>query len=183
MTTKPKARKFRIKRSDAVAPTGETRRAAAMEGARPQRPTTPPEDLLAAPTRPEDGFGDRTFPGAATHRPEAEAAAEANVEQELAAIRAEGLTGRQLRMARRTAQKHGLQPSSDFDAVRLLRNRGIEPFDQAGMLELVVNDAGKARGRRPPGPPVCPPGRCKAACPRSRARPRRRLQRRNRSLP
>ncbi|MCR9068275.1 MAG: capsule biosynthesis protein [Rhodobacteraceae bacterium] len=146
MTTKPKARKFRIKRSDAVAPTGETRRAAAMEGARPQRPTTPPEDLLAAPTRPEDGFGDRTFPGAATHRPEAEAAAEANVEQELAAIRAEGLTGRQLRMARRTAQKHGLQPSSDFDAVRLLRNRGIEPFDQAGMLELVVNDAGKAAG-------------------------------------
>ena len=44
-----------------------------------------------------------------------------NVALELDAIRREGLTGRQLRMARRVAQKHGLAPTSDFDAVRLLR--------------------------------------------------------------
>ena len=36
-------------------------------------------------------------------------------------IRKEGLTGRQLRMARRTAQRHDLPATSDFDAVRLLR--------------------------------------------------------------
>lgn len=63
-----------------------------------------------------------------------------SIEEELAAIRAEGLTGRQLRMARRTAQKHGLQPASDFDAVRLLRRQGIDPFERSSMLELVVND-------------------------------------------
>lgn len=52
----------------------------------------------------------------------------------------EGLTGRQLRMARRTAQKHGLHPSSDFDAVRLLRKRGVDPFGGSSMLELVVSE-------------------------------------------
>ncbi len=53
-------------------------------------------------------------------------------------IREEGLTGRQLRMARRVAQKYGLAPTSDFDAVRLLRIRGIDPFQRSNMLELVV---------------------------------------------
>jgi capsular polysaccharide transport system permease protein len=55
-------------------------------------------------------------------------------------IRQEGLTGRQLRMARRMAQKHGLAPTSDFDAVRLLRVRGIDPFQRANILELVATD-------------------------------------------
>ncbi|SNS06535.1 capsular polysaccharide transport system permease protein [Antarctobacter heliothermus] len=57
-------------------------------------------------------------------------------------IRAEGLTGRQLRMARRVANKHGLNPTSDFDAVRLLRQRGIDPFQRTNMLELVQAEAG-----------------------------------------
>ena len=59
-------------------------------------------------------------------------------EQDIDAIRREGLTGRQLRMARRVAQKHGLAPTSDFDAVRLLRANGIDPFQRSNMLELVV---------------------------------------------
>jgi capsular polysaccharide transport system permease protein len=41
-------------------------------------------------------------------------------------------------MARRVAQKHGLAPTSDFDAVRLLRAEGIDPFQRSNMLELVV---------------------------------------------
>jgi hypothetical protein len=47
---------------------------------------------------------------------------------DLEQIRKEGLTGRQLRLARRMAQKHGLPATSDFDAVRLLRAAGINPF-------------------------------------------------------
>lgn len=54
-------------------------------------------------------------------------------------IRKEGLTGRQLRMARRTAQRHGLPATSDFDAVRLLREAGIDPFQRSNMLELSEN--------------------------------------------
>jgi len=57
------------------------------------------------------------------------------------AIKQEGLTGRQLRMARRIAQKHGLAVTSDYDAVLRLRERGIDPFDRAGVLELVISSA------------------------------------------
>ncbi len=52
-------------------------------------------------------------------------------------IRKEGLTGRQLRMARRVAQKNGLAVTSDFDAVAQLRQRGIDPFQRNTILELV----------------------------------------------
>jgi len=69
-------------------------------------------------------------------------AAQVGAEQQLDDIRREGLTGRQLRMARRVAQKHGLAPTSDFDAVRLLRAKGIDPFQRTTMLELVVPQNG-----------------------------------------
>ena len=63
------------------------------------------------------------------------------VEGPLDAIRQEGLTGRQLRMARRVAQKHGLAPTSDFDAIRLLREKGIDPFQRANTLDLVMPES------------------------------------------
>jgi len=170
MTTRPKARKFRIRRNDALPPpapeSADARRAPEAPAAHPsqppsQAPSQAPEDLLAYPDTPEDGFGDLAMPGsaaadrqeAAAARPPGERPAQGQPErpsptaparasaQELAAIRAEGLTGRQLRMARRTAQKHGMSPTSDFDAVRLLRARGVDPFSQSNMLELVVDDA------------------------------------------
>ncbi len=56
--------------------------------------------------------------------------------QTLDAIKKEGLTGRQLRMARRIAQKNGLAPTSDFDAVRLLRAKGIDPFERSNVLQI-----------------------------------------------
>ncbi|KIN67110.1 Capsule polysaccharide export protein-like protein [Sulfitobacter donghicola DSW-25 = KCTC 12864 = JCM 14565] len=72
-------------------------------------------------------------------------------ETDMDAIRREGLTGRQLRMARRVAQKHGLPATSDFDAVRLLREKGIDPFQRSNMLELVVPQAGGAQHEGGPG--------------------------------
>jgi len=158
MTTKPKARKFRIRRNDGGASNATVDHAATetpRDNARPAAPQTAPEDLLR-PAEDEDGFGnmampgsaaaDRRQPGASAPAPQGAAAAAQSVDEELAAIRAEGLTGRQLRMARRTAQKHGLQPSSDFDAVRILRNRGIDPFGSSNMLELVQGGSGNAGG-------------------------------------
>jgi capsular polysaccharide transport system permease protein len=54
-------------------------------------------------------------------------------------------------MARRVAQKHGLAPTSDFDAVRLLRLKGIDPFQRINTLELVVtrNDDGTESAAAP----------------------------------
>lgn len=75
---------------------------------------------------------------------EVSAPGEMTADEDLDAIRKEGLTGRQLRMARRVAQKHGLAPTSDFDAVRLLRARGIDPFKRANMLEVLPQNSSKA---------------------------------------
>jgi capsular polysaccharide transport system permease protein len=94
-----------------------------------------PGDDAFMPGPDADGFGASSFgtaggPMASPGSPEA-------APTEIDAIRREGLTGRQLRMARRLAQQHGLPATSDFDAVRLLRARGIDPFQTNAVLELV----------------------------------------------
>ncbi|GLQ36272.1 capsule polysaccharide transporter [Amylibacter marinus] len=61
--------------------------------------------------------------------PKAEALSnDANARQEIERIKAENLSGQQLRLARRLAIKHALEPTSDLDAVRLLRKQGLDPF-------------------------------------------------------
>ncbi len=135
MTMKPKAPKFRIRRPATRPSSGEVPKdvvssnpsAADAE----MTPSAPESTSLETPA--EDGFGDQAFPGSA------KAVSDKKAESNIADIQREGLTGRQLRMARRLAQKHGLKPSSDFDAVRLLREQGIDPFDRGHMIELVHN--------------------------------------------
>ena len=133
MTTKPKARKFRIKRSPS----------ATTEGPSADRAHPPVRAAVDTPSNMQQGeespAAKRPDPAPAAARTgEVASAGEVSGEQDIDAIRREGLTGRQLRMARRVAQKHGLAPTSDFDAVRLLRAEGIDPFQRSNMLELVV---------------------------------------------
>lgn len=153
---KPKARKFRIKRSTPVMQT--TSGAGGAAAARAPEPDTTHDP---APLGPPTATAPTAVPEPAQRRPrptpapeppaisapqpptaakagEVSGPGEVSGEQDIDAIRREGLTGRQLRMARRVAQKHGLAPTSDFDAVRLLRAKGIDPFQRANMLELVV---------------------------------------------
>lgn len=118
MTTKPKAKKFRIRRDSSMGNDAE----AAPEGVATPAPPAP-ETL--GPT-------------------------------DIDTIRKEGLTGRQLRMARRVAQKQGLAVTSDFDAVRQLRAAGIEPFQKNTILDLVAPEGGvppvPPTGAQPPAP-------------------------------
>ena len=100
MTTKPKVKRFRIRRGGQVTPV--------------------PEAESGAQSQPD------------------------NREAALDAIAKEGLTGRQLRMARRVAQKNGLTVTSDFDAVYQLRTAGIDPFQRSSVLELVAPDKEEA---------------------------------------
>ncbi|EAQ02726.1 capsular polysaccharide export inner-membrane protein,BexC/CtrB/KpsE family protein [Pseudooceanicola batsensis HTCC2597] len=172
MTTKPKARKFRIRRNGSgdggqTPRTGETpgaqpaedgavpdpsisdvarRRAAALAALKEGRTSRAPEQA------PEETTGDAAQETPATRAGEVASPQEVRSETDIDAIRQEGLTGRQLRMARRVAQKHGLAPTSDFDAVRQLRARGIDPFKPTNMLELVVpgSAAGGAGGETGP---------------------------------
>ncbi|MEM6657159.1 MAG: capsule biosynthesis protein [Pseudomonadota bacterium] len=75
----------------------------------------------------------------ATQPPDSEDGAQPGLE--LDRIKREGLTGRQLRIARRLAKKHGLAATSDYDAVRLLRKNGIDPFERANLLDLAAGSA------------------------------------------
>ncbi|MWD27656.1 capsule biosynthesis protein [Aquicoccus sp. SCR17] len=135
MTTKPKARKFRIRHGVGAGSAGGTGSAAGSAARAVTTPEAEEADVEARTepaTRPEPPQGGLSGDMAS--------ARQVNAETEIDAIRREGLTGRQLRMARRVAQKHGLPATSDFDAIRLLRAKGIDPFQRTNMLELVIND-------------------------------------------
>ena len=116
--------------------------AAPQPGGNTPRPARPAAgEMLFDP--PEDGFGDAPFPTAAAAQaqsahPDLATPGETGVANDIDAIRREGLTGRQLRMARRMAQKYGLPATSDFDAVRLLRGAGIDPFQKGAMLDIIA---------------------------------------------
>ena len=122
MTTKPKAKKFRIRRSSPL-----------VEAAPDMHPERAPsaEDYRSAQEAHNRQKAVHDSPNA--------------VGTEIDAIRKEGLTGRQLRLARRMAQKHGLPATSDFDAVRLLRANGLDPFQRTDMLELMVDNQKQAQ--------------------------------------
>ncbi|MEO0379770.1 MAG: capsule biosynthesis protein [Pseudomonadota bacterium] len=137
MTTKPKARKFRIKRT---APAAEQAQPSGDEQPTPQAPMQAQEQPAAPKPTPAPNSASEAREPAATGT--VSSASEVSSENTVEAIRKEGLTGRQLRMARRVAQKHDIAATSDFDAVRLLRAKGIDPFQRSNMLELVVPQAG-----------------------------------------
>ncbi|NVO54435.1 capsule biosynthesis protein [Rhodobacteraceae bacterium B1Z28] len=106
MTTKPKVRKYNLRRK-----------------------------------RQSEGSADARADAISRIRNATQAPAAANEPQpgtELGEIKHEGLTGRQLRVARRLAQKHGLAATSDYDAVRLLRKKGIDPFERTNLLDLAA---------------------------------------------
>lgn len=150
MTMKLRVKRFRTRRPDPVQTPAPPRSAAAM--ARPVAAGKIGDDAFM-PSPEDDGFGNQSFPTArgVQSQPSALTAAARNggesAPQDIDMIRQEGLTGRQLRMARRLAQKHGLPATSDFDAVRLLRNAGIDPFQANSVLELVSGDDGQGQSR------------------------------------
>ena len=141
MTSKLRAKKFRIPRPDVLeavdASLGVTDGDSELGSALAHAPQIPapntPAPRIAAPQVPsldEEVARPLEAPTGSTDIDE---------------IRKEGLTGRQLRMARRTAQRHDLPATSDFDAVRLLRQAGIDPFQRSNLLELAPKSDGSAR--------------------------------------
>ncbi len=165
MTTKPKARKFRIRRSAPLGSGAQDARATMADDApQPPRPDAAPAAApqarsapAAAPRQPAQQPASQPAAQTAPLEGQVSSAQEVSGELDINEIRKEGLTGRQLRMARRVAQKHGLAPTSDFDAVRLLRTKGIDPFKRSNMLELVVPNEHAGEGdMQPPFDPTDP---------------------------
>jgi capsular polysaccharide transport system permease protein len=147
MITKPTARRFRIRRTGPLVDDGIEAAATVVPAPMPQA-----GGAAAASPAPPPSSRPAHQPQAAAPEPPPPAVSAA---AEIDAIRAEGLTGRQLRLARRVAQKHNLPATSDYDAVRLLRQAGIDPFERANILELVTaagsGGAGSGGSTPPPG--------------------------------
>ncbi len=176
MTSKPKARKFRIRR---VSSPDEGSVKTALAEAQPSAEAKPPADAVkgaelisrldtntegVAPTpepQPAQSAAPETTPDATpdkatdTSTDTAPDAAKADADAptpkappatDIDAIRKEGLTGKQLRMARRLAQRHGLSPNSDFEAVRQLRERDVDPFQKSNIVSLIAKSNGHKEG-------------------------------------
>ena len=109
-------------------------------------------DRLEPEAKPGEGIAVGEDPASPKAQPAtARAETPEEIEAVLAAIAAEGLTGRQLRRAMMIAEKHGIRPASEFDAVRQLREAGIDPFSRASMLRVVSSNVQEA-GAAPPPP-------------------------------
>ncbi len=132
MTTKPTAKKFRIRRPGGPA-----------TGAAPTGPSFEPGP------RTDDGFGSQPYPTSAAAqqqpRPQPGPDTPAAVAGGDKSPGANGLTARQMRMARRLAHRHGLNPRDDAEALEMLRARGIDPSERSKILELVVPEGGEAQ--------------------------------------
>lgn len=175
MTTPPKARRFHLSPSESVRPasTPDAAPAAAAAGVRielrkkadlpprfgqgpiapaPGTPADPSERERFMRTDPvEDGFEGLGAQGADPAGPAAGRAAgdakpgSADIEAKLEAIRAEKLTERQLRIARRIATLHQIEVQSDEEAVLRLRERGIDPSHRAALSQILSNAGTEAQ--------------------------------------
>ncbi len=159
MTTPPKARAYRISREESVlaasrgdASAVETARRVQIElhkrAAEKSAPADPQDNPFAAGAQ-DDGFGDMRFPGAAPNpQGSATVAAPAGAQsmaERIAAVRAENLTDRQLRMARRIAAMHEIDVATDHEAVIALRDRGIDPFHRASVGKILTQEGVRAQ--------------------------------------
>lgn len=169
-----KAARFHIHRREPVAPARPRRQGTAASVPPGPGPGAPSGALPFASH--DDGFGDEPFgtargrePGDGVAPPAAAGAEEPGRDEAIAAaleeIRREGLTGRQLRTARRLAERHNLDADSDLDAVRLLREAGIDPFRRGSMMDLVAAVPGRRAAAEDPPPPAPETGRALAPLP------------------
>ncbi|MDO5605504.1 MAG: capsule biosynthesis protein [Paracoccus sp. (in: a-proteobacteria)] len=130
MTTPPKVRIYHAKRSG---PAGQQPGAEAVRAveAAAQAATA---DLAGTPADPAAGIATQ---GALPDTPAAPEAGE-TLEVLIAAVRAEGLTGRQLRLARRIAAMHGIEVASEEEAVIVLRQHGVDPFHRSSLSQVLA---------------------------------------------
>ncbi|NHF71710.1 capsule biosynthesis protein [Paracoccus xiamenensis] len=130
MTTPPKVRIYHSKRRESGLSAQEdaARKAADETRAAVQATGGSPDSAPPAPSDPKD-----------------------EMESRIEAVQQEGLTGRQLRLARRIAAMHGIDVDSDAEAVVVLRDRGIDPFHRSSLAQLVANSGQPANPRPAPG--------------------------------
>ncbi|WP_333816477.1 capsule biosynthesis protein [Tabrizicola sp.] len=151
MTTTPKAARYNTRRVDRPAPPDEDSGLpfdtqedgfGALDFRRPDNHLPIPASSTAFAADPmAAGTGGASAGSDAPRTPVRKAETPEEIATANAAIAAEGLTSRQFRRAVLIAQKNRLTPTSEFDAVRLLREAGIDPFSRASLLRIVAPEA------------------------------------------
>ena len=110
-----------------------------------------PEDRPAEPPAPAAEASEAPVPtGEAAPAPIRKATTPEEIAAVNAAIATERLTGRQLRRAVIIAESRRLSFTSEYDAIRLLREAGLDPFSRASLLRVVAPSAKPAAAA--PGP-------------------------------
>ncbi len=174
MTTPPKVRLFRLKRSDSVVssqrpeiadPARVDAAAVAAPSPAAQGPGGLRGDIATSPFVPDagdDGLGSLNMAPAAPPQgaaeqvaaepgglaPTGEPAPSVSSDDLMAAVlavKAEGLTSRQMRTAARLAAQHNISAASNEEAVVLLRRRGIDPFHRGSLSDLIGEEARRSR--------------------------------------
>lgn len=84
----------------------------------------------------------------------------------LAAIRAENLSERQLRIASRIARMHDIHVASDEEAVLRLRERGIDPSHRAALSQILSAEGSRAQSAPAANTPALRPKPAPAPAPK-----------------
>ena len=161
--------------------TGATRATEPAEAAAASRDDADRARFMATPPS-DDGFGDLRLSTAAGPTPQggADGAAAApaahgggdpsdadeDLDTKLAAIRAEQLTDRQLRIARRIAALHKIDVSCDEEAVLRLRERGIDPSHRAALGQILSEQGNQTQNENAANTPTVVPQTMPAVPPR-----------------
>lgn len=175
MTTPPKARRYNTQAMASITPqTPPPAEPTASDSPAPprlevaRRSDAPASDASERQARLErflatepidDGLGDfrLTKPAAPSPEKDTQAAPPADsgdMEARLAAIRAEKLTERQLRIAKRIAALHQIEVSSAEEAVLRLRERGIDPSHRTAVGSILSSEGTRAQAAPSPNAPA-----------------------------
>lgn len=175
MTTPPKARRYNTQAMASITPqTPPPAEPTASDGPAPprlevtRRSDIPASDASERQARLErflatepidDGLGDFRLTKPAAPSPEKDTPAappadSGDMEARLAAIRAEKLTERQLRIAKRIAALHQIEVSSAEEAVLRLRERGIDPSHRTAVGSILSSEGTRAQAAPSPNAPA-----------------------------
>ena len=175
MTTPPKARRYNTQAMASITPqTPPPAEPTASDSPAPprlevaRRSDAPASDASERQARLErflatepidDGLGDFRLTKPAAPSPEkdmpaAPSADSGDMEARLAAIRAEKLTERQLRIAKRIAALHQIEVSSAEEAVLRLRERGIDPSHRTAVGSILSSEGTRAQAAPSPNAPA-----------------------------
>lgn len=121
------------------------------------RPTDAPSGTAqsgkaqADTTRPDSAQAEGSSPAVSAGKT---AGQDADLDQQIAAIKAENLTDRQLRIARRIAALHQIEVGSDEEAVLRLRERGIDPSHRTAVGRILSTEGARAQAAPAANTPV-----------------------------